>query len=52
MAMSSQLDVFHDCFDQVEDPHVQGRVIHPLNSILLLIVAAVIAASVPVIVES
>lgn len=41
--MTSQIDVFHDCFDQVDDPRVTGRVVHPLNSILLLIVAAVIA---------
>ncbi len=41
--MSSQIDMFHDCFDQVEDPRVQGRVVHPLHSTLLLIVAAVIA---------
>ena len=41
--MSSQIDVFHDCFDRIDDPRVQGRVFHPLNSILLLIVAAVIS---------
>lgn len=41
--MSSQIDVFHDCFDGIDDPRVQGRVVHPLNSILLLIVAAVIS---------
>lgn len=41
--MSVQIDVFHDCFDQVDDPRVAGRTTHPLNSILLLIVAAVIS---------
>lgn len=41
--MSVQVDVFHDCFDQVDDPRVAGRTTHPLNSILLLIVAAVIS---------
>ncbi|CAD71760.1 ISAs1-like element ISRba7 family transposase [Rhodopirellula baltica] len=42
-AMLSQIDVFHDCFDQVEDPRVPGRTTHPLNSILFLVVAATIA---------
>lgn len=41
--MLSQIDVFHDCFDQVEDPRVPGRTTHPLNSILFLVVAATIA---------
>lgn len=43
MAMLSQIDVFHDCFDQVDDPRVPGRTTHPLNSILFLVVAATIA---------
>lgn len=41
--MSVQLDKFHACFDQVEDPRVGGRTTHPMNSILLLVVAAVIS---------
>ena len=41
--MLSQIDVFHDCFDQVDDPRVQGRTVHPLNSILFLVVTATIA---------
>lgn len=41
--MQTFIDEFHDCFDQVEDVRVQGRVVHPMNSILLLIVTAVIA---------
>lgn len=43
--MASQIDVFHECFDQVEDPRVAGRTIHPLNSILFLVVSAVIAGA-------
>ena len=43
--MVSQIDVFHDCFDQVEDPRVAGRTVHPLNSILFLVVSAVIAGA-------
>ncbi|WP_372726251.1 ISAs1 family transposase [Novipirellula sp.] len=45
MAMASQIDVFHECFDQVGDPRVAGRTIHPLNSILFLVVSAVIAGA-------
>lgn len=41
--MLSQVDMFHDCFDQVDDPRVAGRTTHPLNSILFLVVAATIA---------
>ncbi len=41
--MLSQIDLFHDCFDQVDDPRVRGRTKHPLNSILFLVVAAMIA---------
>ena len=41
--MLSHVDMFHDCFDQVEDPRVSGRTTHPLNSILFLVVAATIA---------
>ena len=41
--MLSQIDVFHDCFDQVDDPRVPGRTTHPLNAILFLVVAATIA---------
>ncbi|TWU46149.1 hypothetical protein Poly51_55440 [Rubripirellula tenax] len=41
--MSSQIDMRHDCFDPVEDPYAQSRVVHLLNSTLLLIVAAAIA---------
>ena len=42
-AMQTLIDEFHDCFDQVSDLRVQGRVVHPMNSVLFLIVAAVIA---------
>jgi predicted transposase YbfD/YdcC len=45
LAMLSQIDVFHDCFDSVEDPRVAGRTVHPLNSILFLTVAGVIAGA-------
>lgn len=45
LAMVSQIDVFHDCFDQVEDPRVAGRTVHPLNSILFLVVSAVVAGA-------
>ncbi|MEL6106043.1 MAG: ISAs1 family transposase [Planctomycetota bacterium] len=41
--MRSLIGEFHDCFDRVEDVRVQGRVVHPMNSILFLIVTAVIA---------
>ena len=41
--MQSVTDAFHDCFDQVHDPRVAGRTVHPLNSILFLTVAATIA---------
>lgn len=41
--MQTLIDEFHDCFDQVEDVRVQGRVVHPMNSMLFLIVTAVIA---------
>ena len=43
--MLSQIDVFHDCFQSVEDPRVAGRTIHPLNSILFLTVVGVIAGA-------
>lgn len=43
MAMIDQAELFHDCFQCVEDPRVAGRTTHPLNSILFLVVAAVIA---------
>jgi predicted transposase YbfD/YdcC len=43
MAMQLLVDEFHDCFDMVSDPRVAGRTTHPMNSILLLIVTAVIA---------
>ncbi len=38
--MLSQIDLFYECFDQVDDPRVVGRTKHPLNSILFLVVAA------------
>ena len=41
--MQTLIDEFHDCFDQVDDPRVQGRIVYLLNSILFLVVAAVIA---------
>lgn len=41
--MIDQAELFHDCFQCVEDPRVAGRTTHPLNSILFLVVAAVIA---------
>lgn len=43
--MLSQVDVFHDCFELVEDPRVAGRCDHPLNSMLFLIVTGVIAGA-------
>lgn len=41
--MLSQIDLFHDCFDQVDDPRVPGRTTHLRNSIQFLVVAAMIA---------
>lgn len=43
--MVASVDAFHDCFDQVDDPRVAGRCDHPLNSILFLIVSAVISGA-------
>lgn len=41
--MVDQAELLHECFDCVQDPPVGGRTTHPLNSILFLVVAAVIA---------
>ncbi|TWT84103.1 Transposase DDE domain protein [Planctomycetes bacterium CA13] len=34
---------FHDCFQHVEDPRVEGRITHSLHSILFIVVCATIA---------
>jgi hypothetical protein len=41
--MLAQVAEFHECFEVVEDPRVAGRCDHPLDSVLFLVVAAVIA---------
>jgi predicted transposase YbfD/YdcC len=41
----AQVLSFQQCFEIVEDPRVQGRCDHPLESILFLVVAAVIAGA-------
>jgi len=40
-----QLVSFESCFEIVSDPRVQGRSYHPLNSVLFLVVAAVISGA-------
>ncbi|TWT55961.1 Transposase DDE domain protein [Allorhodopirellula solitaria] len=40
-----QLVSFESCFEIVSDPRVQGRSFHPLNSVLFLVVAAVISGA-------
>lgn len=40
-----QMLSFQECFEVVEDPRVGGRCDHPLDSILFLVVAAVIAGA-------
>lgn len=40
-----QLESFKSCFEIVSDPRVQGRSFHPLNSVLFLVVAAVISGA-------
>lgn len=40
-----QLVSFEFCFEIVSDPRVQGRSCHPLNSVLFLVVAAVISGA-------
>ena len=42
---SEQVLSFQSCFEQVEDPRVGGRCAHPLNSVLFLVVAAVISGA-------
>lgn len=43
MAMLSQVDLFHDCFDRVDDARVVGRTKHLLHSIPFLVSSALIA---------
>ena len=43
--VSQQIVQFHECFECVEDPRVRGKFQHPLQSLLLLITAAVIAGA-------
>ena len=43
--LTKQVVEFHKCFETVEDPRVGGRCDHPLDSILFLIVTAVIAGA-------
>jgi predicted transposase YbfD/YdcC len=46
MAMQSeQVLSFQSCFEVVEDPRVSGRCAHPMNSVLFLMVAAVISGA-------
>lgn len=40
-----QLASFGSCFEIVSDPRVQGRSYHPLNSVLFVVVAAVISGA-------
>lgn len=42
---TAQVLSFQQCFEVVEDPRVLGRCGHPLNSVLFLVVAAVIAGA-------
>lgn len=41
--LADEIELFHECFDVVEDPRVLGRSDHPLDSVLFVIVTAVIA---------
>lgn len=51
--LGEQVRSFQACFEQVEDPRVGGRCAHPLDSVLFLIVTAVISgADGPVDIES
>lgn len=43
--LASQAISFQACFEIVEEPRVAGRCDHPLNSILFLVVAAVISGA-------
>lgn len=43
--LASQIASFQSCFEVVEEPRVAGRCDHPLNSILFLVVAAVISGA-------
>ncbi len=43
--LASQVASFQACFEVVDEPRVAGRCAHPLNSILFLVVAAVIAGA-------
>jgi predicted transposase YbfD/YdcC len=40
-----QIASFQSCFEIVDDPRVQGRSFHPLNSVLFLVVSAVISGA-------
>lgn len=40
-----QIASFESCFEVVDDPRVQGRSYHPLNSVLFLVVSAVISGA-------
>ena len=41
--LADEIELFHECFDAVEDPRVIGRSNQPLDSVLFVIVTAVIA---------
>lgn len=43
--VTKQVAEFHECFELVEDPRVGGRCDHPLDTILFLVVTAVIAGA-------
>ncbi len=43
--LTKQVAEFHECFELVEDPRVGGRCDHPLDTILFLVVTAVIAGA-------
>lgn len=43
--LASQVESFHSCFEIVQEPRVAGRCDHPLESILFLVVAAVISGA-------
>jgi predicted transposase YbfD/YdcC len=45
MMSTTQVLAFQECFEVVEDPRVKGRCDHPLESVLFLVVAAVIAGA-------
>ena len=43
--LASQVESFRSCFEVVEEPRVAGRCAHPLETILFLVVAAVISGA-------